>query len=237
MLKRIACFCLIFLLMLTYKFENVYASDRVVLKSIISDLWYENIYLIADKITWMEYRNFTVQIGDSGQLVYNFPNWYHGKYEAGLYIEDINEDKLEDIIIILNNDAGGSVTQKNIHILNQIHDPYRGYGEAPVEPIELTVTKHTDIKQHGNIVSIMADKKKYNVNISKYNFLNPRDPYPAIELIEHSITNGKLMGSVGVYVQRDDTVTGGLIGHLNIEYFWDREMYKAKTIVFREYSS
>lgn len=55
----------------------------------------------------MDYGNFTVQIGDRGELVYNFPHWYHGKYDPALYNVDINDDTLEDVIIVLNNDKAG----------------------------------------------------------------------------------------------------------------------------------
>jgi hypothetical protein len=95
MLKKIIAFCLVFLLLFAFKHKEVNAADRVVLASVPSNLWYDNVYLIADRITWMDYKNFTVQIGDNGQLIYNFPNWHHGKYLPLLYKEDINGDKLQ----------------------------------------------------------------------------------------------------------------------------------------------
>ncbi|WP_315114639.1 hypothetical protein [uncultured Clostridium sp.] len=238
MFKKFNVCFFMFLSLLTYNFQNVYATDRVVLLSIPSDVWYQRIYLIADKLSWIDYRNFTVQIGDMGEYVYNFPSWYHGKYKPGLYKEDINNDTLEDIIIVLNNDvAGPGKPIKDIHILNQIHDPYRRYEEAPVEPIEFTIKFHVKIEKHDNNVTILTGKKKYNINISKYNYDNPREPHASIESIEYSIKDGKLFATIGAYVMRDDSVYGGLFGHFNIEYFWDEEMYKAKSIVFNEHSS
>ncbi|MFJ8066872.1 hypothetical protein ACIQYS_20050 [Psychrobacillus sp. NPDC096426] len=59
----------------------------VLLISVPSDIWYKRVYLIADKKSWMDYENFTVQIGDRGELVYDFPNWYHGKYDPALNYE------------------------------------------------------------------------------------------------------------------------------------------------------
>ena len=49
------------------------AVQRAVTSYIISDVWYENIFLIADKTDWMSTKNFTVQVGDD--LFYNFPDW------------------------------------------------------------------------------------------------------------------------------------------------------------------
>lgn len=238
MLKKFNVCCFMFLSLLTCNFQNVYATDRVVLLSIPSDMWHQRIYLIADKLSWMDYRNFTVQVGDMGEYVYNFPNWYHGKYEPALYKEDINNDMLEDIIIVLNNDtADPGKPVKDIHILNQIHDPYRRYEEAPVESIEFTIKSHVKIEKHDNNLTILTGKNKYIINISKYNYDNPREPHVSIESIEYSIKDGKLFGTIGAYVVRDDSVYGGLFGHLSIEYFWDGKMYKAKSIVFDEHSS
>lgn len=215
-------------------FKNTSATDRVVLKSISSDTWYETVYLMADKLSWMDYKNFTIQIGDMGEYVYNFPNWYHGKYDPALYKEDINNDKLDDIIVVLNNDAPLGKPIKDIHILNQIHDPYRRYEEVQVEPIELTINQRVKMEKHDNIVTIIIDKKKYDINISKYNYVNPREPQTGIESIEYCVKNGKLFGSLSAYVVIDKSAYAGRIGYFNIEYSWDGKMYKAKSIEFKE---
>jgi hypothetical protein len=233
--KKITLFYCIFIIFLSFRFENVYAEERVVLESISSDLWYERIYLIAERITGMDYKNFTVQIGDMGSLTYNFPNWYHGKYDAALYNEDINGDKLKDIIIVLNNEISTiEKPYKDIHILNKILDPYRRYEEALVEPVHITSSKHIKIKGHGNSITIFIDKEKYNIDISKYNYENPRDPFAHITGIEYSIKNGKLYGTFGAYVVEDSAADGGLFGYFNIEYNWDGKMYKAKSVKFNE---
>lgn len=232
--KIISPICFILLTLFLNSVNNA-ASDRVVLISIPSDIWYERIYLLADKKSWMDYENFTVQIGDRGGLVYNFPDWYHGKYDPALYNKDINGDKLEDVIIVLNNDkAGLGKPLRDIHILNQLRDPYQRYEEATVEPINLTINRLVKIEQHGNIVTVLAETKKYEIDISKYNFSNPRDPYVSIDTIEYSIENGTLKGIINAYVVRDDSVYGGLVGHLTIDYFWDGKMYIAKTITFTQ---
>jgi hypothetical protein len=234
--KKIVLIVFLILSLVTCKPENAYADDRIVLKSIPSDLWYENIYLIADKLSWIEYRNFTVQIGDKpASHIYNFPNWYSGKYDIKLLKEDINDDSEEDIIIVLNNDiaeAGKPVDE--IHILNKIIDPDLSYEEAAIEPMNLTAERLIKIEQHGDTVTVLADKKKYNVDISKYNYANPHNPYIDTESIEYSIKNGKLIGTIGAYVSYD-AVTGGVFGKFDIQYQWDGEMYKARPVVFKNY--
>jgi hypothetical protein len=235
MLKKIVIVVFLIISLVTCKFESIYAADRVVVKSLLSDLWYENIYLLADKLSWMDYKNFTVQIGDKGSLVYNFPNWYSGKNDIKLSKEDINDDTEEDIIIVLNNDiAKVRKPVDEIHILNKIIDPNLRYEEAQIEPIKLTVDRLIKMEQQGNTVTVVADKKKYNVNISKYNYANPHSPYVSTEFIEYSIKKGKLIGTVGAYVSYD-AVTGGIIGKFDIQYQWNGKMYKANSIVFRDY--
>lgn len=212
-----------------------YGPNRIVLESIPSDIWYQNIYLIADQINWMTYKNFTLQVGDMGSLIYNFPNWYHGKYDPGLYKSDLNSDSLEDIIIVLNNDIAPSENPiKDIHILNQIHDPNRRYEEATVEPIQSVLDQLLKIDQQDNIVSFTTGEKTYNMDISKYHFDNPRKPFVSIETLDYSVLKGKLYGILGAYVHQDNHIFPGYIGNCTFEYFWDGKMYKVKSVVFTE---
>ncbi|MFL0268986.1 hypothetical protein [Candidatus Clostridium radicumherbarum] len=37
---------------------------------------------------------------------------------------------------------------------------------------------------------------------------------------------------ISVYVLRDESDFGGLIGYIGIDYSWDGKMYKPKTLVF-----
>ncbi|WP_462411560.1 hypothetical protein [Neobacillus sp. Marseille-QA0830] len=84
---KICAICLIIWLIIPY--ERIYATDRVVLTSTPLDRAEMRIYLLADKITWMDYENFTVQVGEQGQgMLYYFPDWHHGKYDSALYYAD-----------------------------------------------------------------------------------------------------------------------------------------------------
>lgn len=235
MLINITACC--FLLMSSLFIGNTESSDaveRVVVRSITSER-NANIYLLADKLSWMDYRNFTVQIGDKGILTYNFPNWYSGKYYVEFLKEDINDDMQEDIIVVLNNDvAGPGKPVDEIHILNGMVDPYLRFQEAAIEPLESTVNRFIKMKQRGNTITVLADKKKYNVDISKYNYANPQDPYVSTEIVKYSIKRGKLIATIGAYVSYD-AVTGGKFGNFDIEYLWDGKMYKAKSILFKNY--
>lgn len=61
---------------------KAHAVDRVVVNSLHTGKWYETVYLMADKIDWMTFRNFTVQIGLRGQHLYHFSKWESGKYDT-----------------------------------------------------------------------------------------------------------------------------------------------------------
>lgn len=239
MIRKVLLPVFLIILLTTCRHESIYAADRVVVKSLSSDLWYENIYLLADKLSGMDYKNFTVQIGDKGSYIYNFPNWYSGKYDIKLLKEDINDDTEEDIIIVLNNDLAGPENPiDEIHILNKKINPdlsYAGYEEAEIEPVKLTANRFIKMEQQGNIITVIADKKKYNIDISKYNYANAHSPHVYTERIEYSIRNGKLIGTIGAYVDYE-AVTGGLFGYFDIQYQWDGKMYKAKSISFRNYT-
>lgn len=218
--------------------NNILASERIVLSSIPSDVWHQTVYLIADKKKWMEYKNFTVQIGDMGQYVYNFPDWYHGKYDPYMAKADINDDMLDDIIVVLNNDkAAIDQPLKDIHILNQYQDPERRYEEASMESIGSVILNNVAIKQIENKVCIHVDGLNHTIDLSKFSYDNPRTPYLSIELVDYSIEDHKLYATVPVFVLRDDSVKGGIIGNIKVRYEWNGKKYFARKLTFAESKS
>lgn len=223
----------IILLIFFTRSNNTLATERVVLSSIPSDTWHQTVYLIADKKNWMEYENFTLQIGDMGQFVYSFPDWYHGKYDPYMEKADINDDKLDDIVIVLNNDRA-AINQpiKDIHILNQIQDPNRRYVESPMESIGMVLKNKVSIKQIENQISVQIEEKKHTIDLTKYSYVNPRIPYISMELVDYSIKHSKLNAIVPVLVVRDDSVKGGIIGSIEIQYEWNGKEYVAKQLDF-----
>jgi hypothetical protein len=149
----------------------------VVLNSVPIDRADMRIYLLADKKSWMDYENFTVQVGEQGQdVLYHFPDWYHGKYDSALYYVDISSDKQKDVVVVLNNDSAGlGKPNKDIHILKQMHDLL--FKEVPVEPVSETLNRLAKIEQKGNMVSIHAGNKEHKIDVAKYHFVNPRTPH------------------------------------------------------------
>ncbi|WP_342543178.1 hypothetical protein MHH33_05485 [Paenisporosarcina sp. FSL H8-0542] len=228
----------------TEESEKVIAEEkreRIVLLSVPSENRHQMIYLMADKITWMDYENFVIQVGDSTQeALYRFPNWYHGKYPPEIFYKDVNGDTFNDIIIVLNNDkAGIGNPQKDIHILNFIKEREE-YEEAPIESMEKTKTtikSKVTLGKQGNIVTIRVGDEKYTTDISKYNYRNPREPFfIGFELTKYFVENGQLFGKVPVYISQD-SVTGGLIGLLKLEYDWNGKEYVVEQIKFLPYNS
>ncbi|MGB3261355.1 hypothetical protein [Paenisporosarcina sp.] len=216
-------------------------QERVVLLSVPSDIRHSIIYLLSDKITWMDYKNFVIQVGDSGQeTLYRFPNWYHGKYPPELIYKDVNDDAFGDIIVVLNNDkAGLGNPNKDIHILNFIKER-EAYKEAPIESIEKTKTtikSKVTLEKQGNNVTIRIGDEKYTTDISKYNYRNPHEPLSiSFDLTTYAVENGQLFGKIPVLISQDSFI-GGLIGLLKLEYDWNGEEYAVKQIDFIEYNS
>jgi hypothetical protein len=224
------------LLIFFWNFEKVYATDRVVTSFIPSDVWYENIFLIADKIETdkMAHKNFTLQVGLPGGgsgLLYNFPDWYNDKYTPELLKEDLNGDALTDIIVVLVSASGSGLSNKEIHILNQVIDPYQRYEEVAVESINKAVKRLVILKKQGDNAIIEIGKKKYVVDKNKLGY-EPLtfDPPGVGQQENYRVENGILYGSTVVFIS-----PSGSIGSLDIEYFWDGKMYKAKSIIFKPY--
>ncbi|BDH60342.1 hypothetical protein MTP04_04720 [Lysinibacillus sp. PLM2] len=227
-------FLLLFIFMFYCHTENV-SAERLVTAFVISDEWYDNIFLIADKVDSMATNNFTVQIGSSGdnvggELLYNFPNWYNDKFAPALFYEDINGDALKDIVVALISGAGSGFSTKEIHVLNQIHDPNRRFEEVPVESINDAVKRLVKMERQEDQVTILIGEEKYVVNLSKFNDNELSHDCPFAGMLEdYKVGNGVLYGFTTVFVS-----IGEHVGELNIQYGWNGEMYKAVSISFAE---
>lgn len=214
---------------------KAYAFQRVVTSHIISDVWYENVFLIADKVDSMATKNFTVQVGggvDSvgGELFYNFPNWYNAKFGPKLFYEDINGDGLKDVIVVLISGAGSGVSTKEIHVLNQVRDPNTRYEEVPVESINDAVKRLVKMERKGDEITVLIGKKKYVVDYLKFGY-QYSDSTPGVGSIEdYKPENGVLFGFTTVFI----TIPEAGIGSLKVKYGWDGKMYKAKSVTFEK---
>ncbi|WP_389219279.1 hypothetical protein [Cytobacillus mangrovibacter] len=226
----------LFIMVIVFQTEKAYAIQRVVTSHIISDVWYENVFLIADKVDSMATKNFTVQVGggvDSvgGELLYNFPNWYNVKFGPKLFYKDINSDGRKDVIVALISGAGVSLSTKEIHVLNQVNDPNRKYEEVPVESINDAVKRLVKIERKGNKITVLIGKEKYVVDYSKFGYYTPVDT-PGVGAIEtYEPKEGILYGLTNVYV----TIPEAYIGSIKFKYGWDGKMYKAESATFNVY--
>lgn len=223
----------IMLFLLSGSIEKVFAAERVVLSYVPSDIWYENIFLLADTVdgNWMAHKNFTVQVGLGNGLLYHFPHWYNDKFTPELFYQDLTGDQLKDIIVVLVSGSGSGLSTKEIHILNQTHDPNRRYAEVPVESINAAVKRLVKMERRGNIATILIGKTKHVIELSKFNYLpSTFFPRPSVGQVEgYSAENGVLYGTTVVYIS-----PAGHIGTLRIKYSWDGKRYQAKSVQFQE---
>ena len=232
MKKEMFASCFLFCFLFVHS-EIAFAVERVVLTSVPTDRGDMRIYLMADKKSWMDYENFMIQVGEHGQeVLYRFPDWYHGKYDPALYYVDISGDKRKDIVVELNNDrAGWGNPIRDIHILNQLHDLQ--FKKMPMVPMTTALNRLAKVEQKGKVVTVLAGKKRHRIDVSKQHFVNPRKPYFNVETMEYAIKDGTLTGIAAVSVVRDDAVYGGLLGHVKIKYGWDGSKYDATSITFK----
>ncbi|MEH7439525.1 hypothetical protein V7182_18775 [Neobacillus drentensis] len=163
MIKKIPiCFVMLFLFGGT--FEKANAVERVIISSLPSELWYDNLFLLAYTIdgNWMAQRTFTIQVGLGGGesvLLYHFPDWYNDKFTPELFYDDLTGDHLKDIGVVLISGSGSGISTKEIHILNQIQDPNRRYEEVPVESINDAVKRLVKMERQGNLATILIGKR------------------------------------------------------------------------------
>lgn len=210
---------------LSWSQGNAHAVDRVVVNSLHADRWYDNVFLMADKIDWMTFRNFTVQIGDQGQYLYHFPTWESGKYYTYLFRDDLDGNKFTDVIIVLDNYTDP------IHVLQQ--EPYKGYKEVPVESIDESIKRLVKMEKKGDIVTITTKQKTYKVNVKPFHYSTAKPSstliYGGIDHVNYSVQDHKLIAVVPVLI----TIGGG-IGDLKFTYNWTGKGYEAKSVSFQE---
>lgn len=145
----------------------------------------------------------------------------------------MNNDTLKYIVIILNNDrAAIDKLRKDIHVLNKVLDPYSPYKEASIEPIPDIIKRDIKFQQALKIITIKTPQKTHRVDLEKFNYDNPHDPYVDMDTLKYHIEDGNLMGEMNVCVVVDDRATGGIIGTVRIKYSWENGRYRARDLNF-----
>ncbi|OZM57559.1 hypothetical protein CIB95_04085 [Lottiidibacillus patelloidae] len=226
---------LTFTILLFMNLDQVHAIERVVVASAPSETAQRNVYLMADKKTWMDYENFVIQIGDLDGTLYHFPDWYHGKYEPKLIVEDVSGDQLDDIVIVLNSAGIPNFPDNDLHVLN--FNEKQGFQEVKIESFHKTqknIQTKVKLEKSNNIVTIHIEDKSYSINITEYNKINPREPFNiAYVFTDYYVKNGMLVGAIPIYITTD-TVTGSIIGYLKLEYKWNAKAqeYGVNQIIF-----
>ncbi|PGS56390.1 hypothetical protein [Bacillus sp. AFS041924] len=205
------------------------AADRVVMNGIPSDVWQENIYLIADRIDWKEYRNFDVQIGNEG-ILYHFPTWKSGKYGTKMLSEDLNKDKLDEVIIVLDN------FNDPVHLLQiSSNDQNEEYNEVPIESVPEAVKRQVEMEKKGDIVTITTKQKTYKVNLKSLGFKDTSsdDSVYTHVPVDYIVEKKKLVADAVVMISTDG---GGAIGNLKLVYGWNGKRYEVQSIFFEKFN-
>lgn len=126
--------------------------------------------------------------------------------------------------------AGSGVSTKEIHVLNQVHDPNKRYEEESVESINDAVKRLVKIERKGNEITVSTGEEKYLVDFSKFGYQLSEDPSGVGSMEDYKPENGILYGYTTMFV----TIPEASIGSLKIKYGWDGKMYKAESVTFKE---
>ncbi len=228
MIKRRIMIPIIFFTVFSWSRGYAQTVDRIVMNSVPSEVWQENIYLLADRLDWKEYRNFDVQIGNEG-FVYHFPTWKSGKYGTKLFREDLNKDKEEEIMIVLDN------FNDPIHILQSIsNDQNQEYKEVTIEPVAEAVKRLVDMDKKGNFVIITTKQRTYKVNLKSLGFSDTSSDetiYTHVPVDFH-VEKKKIIADAVVMISMDG---GKAIGNLKLLYDWNGKKYEVNSISFEKY--
>lgn len=233
-MKKRLLMCL-FTIVVTFSWAhgNAHAVERVVAASVPSDLWYENVFLLAEPYG-MGYQNFIVQVGyKSKQTIYRFPKWKDDKYGPNLFREDINGDKLKDIIVTLDH------SKNQIHVLNEYIDPIRNFREVHVEEPDHAVKRLVKMERKGNIVKLQTTVQQEVMLDLKELYHYKLDPnnltVSTSDKVQFFVVKNKLTAYIGVWVPSLESPIGRPIGDFILTYEWDGKQYIVKDVMFERY--
>lgn len=207
---------------------KAHAAERVVMNGLPSESWEENVYLLANKTDWTDYRNFDVQIGNEGAL-YHFPKWKSGRYGTRMYNEDLNGDRHQEIIIVLDN------YDDPVHILQYGKvDTIEDYKEVSIETAEDAVKRLVKMEKSDDIVTISTKQRTYKVNIKSlgYSDTSPDTKIYPHKDVEYFVDKKELIGDTVVMIS---TNGGSAIGNFKLTYGWGGKKYEVQSISFEKY--
>lgn len=188
-----------------------------------------NIALLAveDKKQGM-YKDFELQYHYKS---YHFSDWLNvanSNYHPHVYFEDINDDKEEEIVVVLIEGTGTALHIQKVHVFHQNNQKLI---EIPVRDYEEIIDKHVKTSLKHQQASVKIKDITTIVDVSKkvpekYLF---KDVVFANNM-KYTVKHGYLYLSVAGFVSMS-----GSIGGVVIRYQYEDDMYKEKEIHFEPF--
>lgn len=156
---------------------------------------------------------------------YFFPRWLNSPnvtYYPKLYYSDINNDRREEIVIVLTTDTGSGIIIQEAHVfhIDNDGDLLEILVDNPMAIINKNVK--TKLSKSEAIVSIGNEKNK--INVKELNII-PSHIFENVAIgstLRFEVIDNKLVAIVGATI----APTGGSIGEIHITYTYRDNMYQ-----------
>ena len=203
-------------------------AERVVVGYVHDEVWYDSVFLLANRVDGFTTKNYVVQVGNDGRELYYFPKWRDFKYGPHVYHADVNGDDLKDIIVALDN------PDNPIHVLNEYINPTRNFKEEPVEHPDDAVKRLVKMKRKGDWVTITTNVQK-EIGLDIKDLFGYKIDSNATEVFTHPIDFYIVKNKLTAYVGVKATFIGAPIGDLILTYEWTGKEYRVKKVLFERY--
>jgi len=179
--------------------------------------------------------NFYITIDGKTQ---NFPYWVNVSNKTWypfIYFDNINQDKKNEIIIILTTGQGSELLEQEAHVFNKVKTNIGElYEERLVENPMSIINKNVKTKLTKSDAIIKIGNKITKINIKKFG-IEQTHLFPDVSLgniLRFKVINNKLKAVVGATI----SPSGGYLGNIYITYTFKDNMYQADDIKFVEES-
>jgi len=173
------------------------------------------------------YKDFKLKIGDFTRYLKLWKNINVPAFVPQLILSDINQDKQDELIVILTTGEGTGINKTEAHVVN-VGKFYESY----VDDTRSIILKNLITKISNNVVEITIGNKTTKVDIKHWN-ISPENLFKNVvfdNIIIFDVIENELIANV--VAQISPTV---FIGDIKISYIYKDDIYQSNEIKFIKY--
>lgn len=187
----------------------------------------EKITLYAKKIDGL-YQDFKIQFRDE---LYSRPFWINvtnPSYSPQIYYEDIDKDKIKELIIILTKGYGTGAVDQEVYVYRYTN----GLIEVLVDNPLAIINKNVKTKLTKKEAKLSIGNNNYVLDLSPVG-IKPENIFNDVSfggIIKYEVDKNQLIARVAAQIS-----PAYFIGEVIIPYEYRDKMYQAKSIDFQPY--